>query len=361
MISSSAISSGTKTISHDRPHRRRNPLTGGWVVVSPHRAKRPWQGQVGAVVQSEVLAHDPECYLCAGNKRVSGATNPDYRGPFVFQNDFPALSPQDEKTATIGTELFQAQQVRGEARVICFSERHDLTLAQMDDARLALVVDVWIAQYQELAAKYQWIAIFENKGEMMGCSNPHPHGQIWASDHIPTEIEVEDRHQAKYYARQGRPLLVDYAGAEQEAGARVVSQTDHWLCVVPWWAVWPFETMILPKRHVRDLTGLNQRERADLGPFIGSIMRRYDNLFQTSFPYSMGWHGAPPQAQESDFWQVHAHVYPPLLRSATVRKFMVGYELLAEAQRDLTPEQAAERLNKVGDQHFRKRYAGTST
>ena len=341
-------------VTHDRAHRRRNPLTGDWVLVSPHRAKRPWQGQVGTVAPPVVASHDPDCYLCARNERISGATNPDYRGPFVFKNDFPALSPDDLPNTPTGPELFEAQQVCGEARVVCFSERHDLTLAQMDGAMLSAVVNIWIAQYQELASRYKWVAIFENKGEMMGCSNPHPHGQIWASDHIPTEIEIEDRHQADYVAAHDRPLLVDYAAAEQAARERVVDQTDHWMCVVPWWAVWPFETIVLPKRHVLDLTCLNDAEQADLGPFLGSIMRRYDNLFQTSFPYSMGWHGAPPKAPEPQHWQLHAHIYPPLLRSATVRKFLVGYELLAEAQRDLTSEQAATRLRDVGDRNFRK-------
>ena len=344
--------------SNDRPHRRRNPLTGDWVLVSPHRAKRPWQGHVGHPTSDAVQAHDPDCYLCAGNTRITGEMNPDYRGPYVFQNDFPALDPHDHATAAEGAPLFQRQGARGEARVVCFSERHDLTLAQMDDAMLSRVVDIWCEEYCALSQDYDWVAIFENKGEMMGCSNPHPHGQIWASDHVPTEIATEDKHQAAYFAQHGRALLKDYAEAEILAAERVVQQSKHWICVVPWWAVWPFETLILPKRHVVELSDLSADERADLGPFLGAVMRRYDNLFQTSFPYSMGWHGAPPKAPKKDHWQLHAHVYPPLLRSADVRKFMVGYELLAEAQRDLTPEQAAAQLIAVGHQDFRKSLKG---
>ena len=343
---------------NDRPHRRQNALTGDWILVSPHRAKRPWQGQVTKPKQDISVAHDPACFLCAGNRRVTGAINPNYTGPHVFQNDFPALDPSDTSTAPEGGPLFQRQAVRGEARVVCFSERHDLTLAQMDDAMLSRVVDVWCDEYRGLSQEYDWVAIFENKGEMMGCSNPHPHGQIWASDFIPNEVTREDAKQAAYFAQHGRSLLVDYSQAETLARDRVVQETEHWICVVPWWAVWPFETLILPKRAVTDLTDMTDAERADLGPFLGAMMRRYDNLFETSFPYSMGWHGAPPRATEKAHWQLHAHVYPPLLRSADVRKFMVGFELLAEAQRDLPPEQSAARLVSVGDHDFRKRPRG---
>lgn len=342
----------------DRPHRRQNALTGDWVLVSPHRGKRPWQGEVAHPKDDIAQPHDPACYLCAGNKRITGAVNPNYTGPHVFQNDFPALDPSDPSTPPQGAPLFQRQSVRGEARVVCFSERHDLTLAQMDDAMLSRVVDIWCDEYRALSQDYDWVAIFENKGEMMGCSNPHPHGQIWASDFIPTEVAREDASQEAYFAQHGSPLLVDYAQAEALAKDRIVQETEHWICVVPWWAVWPFETLIMPKRAVMDLADMSNAEQEDLGPFLGAVMRRYDNLFETSFPYSMGWHGAPPRTKDKDHWQLHAHVYPPLLRSADVRKFMVGYELLAEAQRDLTPEQATARLVAVGDQDFRKRAEG---
>jgi UDPglucose--hexose-1-phosphate uridylyltransferase len=333
-----------------RPHRRFNPLTGDWVLVSPHRTQRPWQGQVEAVASERRPAYDPTCYLCPGNTRAGGHANPAYATTFVFDNDFSALVPGDVPTTSPPVDpLLVAAPVSGICRVICFSPRHDLTLAEMDAAAVAGVVDTWAAETEALGERYRWVQVFENKGAVMGCSNPHPHGQVWASSALPTEAAAEDREQRRYLDAQGSPLLVDYLARERAAGARVVAESDGFTALVPFWAIWPFETMIVPRRHVRRLPELAAAERADLAALLGTLLRAYDRLFGVSFPYSMGWHGAPfGQGDEPhDHWQLHAHVYPPLLRSATVKKFMVGYELLAEPQRDLTPEQAATRLRDL--------------
>jgi len=348
----------------DHPHRRHNPLTGDWVLVSPHRAKRPWQGQQEAVDRAARPAHDPGCYLCAGNLRVNGERNPDYQGCFVFENDFAALTP-DTPDAHGGPEhadpLFRTMSARGTSRVICFSPDHGKSLPQLTLPALREVIDTWAAQSAELGASYPWVQVFENKGAVMGCSNPHPHGQIWASSYLPALVATEDRQQRDYFTRHGRALLLDVAEREAAAGERVVVETDHWLAVVPYWAAWPFETLLLPKFAVQRLEDLDDARRADLAVALKRLSTRYDNLFETSFPYSMGWHGAPyPEVSgesmatavapsDNAAWQLHAHFYPPLLRSASVRKFMVGFEMLAEAQRDLTPEQAAERLRAVPD------------
>ncbi|WP_408634500.1 UDP-glucose--hexose-1-phosphate uridylyltransferase [Paracoccus zhejiangensis] len=337
----------------EAPHRRFNPLKGEWVLVSPHRNLRPWQGKQESAAITQHPAHDPGCYLCAGNRRNSGAVNPDYRGPYVFENDFPALLSDNPSGGTQGDPLFRAANVRGTARVICFSERHDLTLAELGTPGIRKVVDCWADQIEDLGAAYDWVAIFENKGAIMGCSQPHPHGQIWASDFLPNEVAREDECQRRHLSETGTVLLVDYAAAESAQAERVVIENDDWIAVVPWWAVWPFETLVLPRRHVLRLPDLTGTERDGLADLLGRLCSRYDNLFETEFPYTMGWHGAPTAAGRWDHWQLHAHFYPPLLRSATVRKFMVGYELLSEAQRDLTPEQAAERLRSLPDQHFK--------
>ncbi len=352
-----AVASGP--VGRAAPHRRRNLLTGDWVLVSPHRLERPWQGQVERAPAAGRPAYDPACYLCPGNERAAGVRNPPYATTYVFTNDFPALLPDPGPAAPAPAPLLETAPVRGTCRVVCFSPRHDLTLPEMSRAEIRAVVDLWAAQTEELGREYRWVQVFENKGSIMGCSNPHPHGQIWALDALPTEPAAEDRRQREHLVLTGQPLLVEYARVEREAGERVVVENEHWLAVVPYWATWPFETLLLPRRHVTRLPELDERERAALADALKALLTRYDNLFETSFPYSMGWHGAPHDGSPAEHWQLHAHFHPPLLRSATVRKFMVGYEMLAEAQRDLTPEQAAARLRAVSDIHFRERASGT--
>ncbi len=340
----------------EHSHRRYNPLSGHWVLVSPHRAKRPWQGQQEASDDSPRPAHDPLCYLCAGNSRVTGERNPDYAGTFVFTNDFAALMRQAPE-APAGTDaLFQTQAARGTSRVICFSPDHSKTLPELSLPALTEVVNTWCAQSAELGAHYPWVQVFENKGAAMGCSNPHPHGQVWATSYVPDEPAREDALQTAYHAQHGQPLLLALAEREAALGERVVVQTQHWLAIVPYWATWPFETLLLPRFAVQRLPQLDPAQRADLALALRQLTSRYDNLFHCSFPYSMGWHGAPfdgRSASAAQAWQLHAHFYPPLLRSASVRKFMVGFEMLAEAQRDLTPEQAAARLRAQSDVHYR--------
>lgn len=336
----------------EHPHRRYNPLNGEWVLVSPHRMKRPWQGQVERAAAESRPEHDPHCYLCPGNERAGGLRNPQYHNTFVFVNDFAALLP-NTPAAPPSNPLLRGESVSGTCRVICFSPRHDLTLPEMSRPAIRQVVDVWAAQTAELGQQYRWIQVFENKGAIMGCSNPHPHGQIWALDVLPNEPAKEDKQQRDYWDRSGRVLLLDYAKLEWEQGQRVVVSNDHWLAVVPYWAIWPFELLLLPRRHVSRLPDLTDTERDALADILKRLLTRYDNLFETSFPYSMGWHGAP-YGQAGDHWQLHAHFYPPLLRSATVKKFMVGFEMLGEAQRDLTAEQAAGRLRSLSDHHYRE-------
>lgn len=337
----------------DHPHRRLNPLTGEWVQVSPHRMKRPWQGQVEKTPPDTRPAYDPTCYLCPGNARAGSAHNPDYDHTFVFDNDFAALLP-DVPPGGEPHPLLRLEAVRGTCRVICFSPRHDLTLPEMPAADIRRVVDVWAEQTAVLGQQYQWVQVFENKGAIMGCSNPHPHGQIWALDALPNEPFKEEGAQRRYWEENGRSLLLDYLHLELEQGERLVVENEHWVALVPYWAVWPFELLLLPRRHLLRLPDLAAAERDALASILKRLLTRYDNLFETSFPYSMGWHGAPFGA-ENAHWQLHAHFYPPLLRSATVKKFMVGYEMLAEAQRDLTAEQAAQRLRSASEVHYRLR------
>jgi UDPglucose--hexose-1-phosphate uridylyltransferase len=279
--------------------------------------------------------------------RANGERNPNYEGTFVFTNDFAALLPDPIAQVKDSDPLLRADPVAGTCRVICFSPRHDLTLAHMPPAAIALVIETWANQIAELGQTYRWVQVFENKGEIMGCSNPHPHGQVWASDSLPNEIQKEDRRQRRFLEEQGTPLLVNYAKLELERRDRVVVENASWLAVVPFWAVWPFEILLLPRRHVLRLPDLTPEERTGLAEILSRLLIRYDGLFATSFPYSMGWHGAPTDDGSYDYWQLHAHFYPPLLRSASVKKFMVGYEMLAEPQRDLTPEQAAQQLRAV--------------
>lgn len=336
------------------PHRRYNPLTDEWVLVSPQRTRRPWAGQVERPPAVSRPAYDPHCYLCPGNLRAGGIRNPHYEGTFVFTNDFPALEPETPMGEIAPHPLLRACGERGTCRVICFSPRHDLTLAEMPVPAIRLVVDAWVEQVMELGRRYRWVQVFENKGEMMGASNPHPHGQIWASAGMPTLPAKEDAAQRAYLSAHGRPLLLDYAELELQRQERLVVWNEDWLVVVPFWAVWPFETMLLPRRHVRHLGELGPAERDSLADILKRLLVRYDNLFEVPFPYSMGWHGAPLEPAYPH-WQLHAHFYPPLLRSALVRKFVVGYEMLAEPQRDLTPEEAASRLRALSERHYLER------
>ncbi|MGC9400175.1 MAG: UDP-glucose--hexose-1-phosphate uridylyltransferase [Anaerolineae bacterium] len=339
----------------EHPHRRYNPLTGEWLLVSPHRARRPWKGKVEKKPEETRPRYDPDCYLCPGNERAGGARNPDYKSTFVFTNDFAALLPDVPKTEMRPHPLLRAQTERGTCRVICFSPRHDLTLAEMPVPAIRTVVDLWAEQTLELGQDYRWVQVFENKGALMGCSNPHPHGQIWAGDVLPNEPFKEDRHQRAYLEEHGAPMLVDYVALEAEQQTRTVVENEDWLAVVPYWAFWPFETLVLPRRHVLRLPDLTDDERDALTALLKRLLVKYDNLFETSFPYSMGWHGAPFDDEDHAHWQLHAHFYPPLLRSATVKKFRVGYEMLAESQRDLTAEQAAARLRALSETHYRTR------
>jgi UDPglucose--hexose-1-phosphate uridylyltransferase len=339
----------------EHPHRRRNVLTGEWVLVSPHRTKRPWQGQVERLPAEERPAYDPTCYLCPGNERAGGKRNPPYTGTFVFDNDFAALLPEGPRSVIDQGPFFQTEAETGLCRVICFSPRHDLTLPEMALPDIRRVIDVWAEQISELGSRPEinYVQIFENKGAAMGSSNPHPHGQLWANFRVPQEPEKEDRQQRAYWEQQESPLLVDYVAAELQAQERVVLSNDDWVVVVPYWAVWPYETLLLPRRHVTQLPDLTGDERDTLAEILKRLLIRYDNLFETSFPYSMGWHGQPTDGGSHLHWQLHAHFYPPLLRSATVKKFMVGYEMLANPQRDITAEQAADRLRGLSDVHYR--------
>jgi UDPglucose--hexose-1-phosphate uridylyltransferase len=340
------------TIIQDQPHRRRNPLTGEWVLVSPHRTQRPWQGKMETAAVAQLPAYDPNCYLCPGNPRASGASNPPYTGVYVFDNDFSALLPAAQSAAAIDHPFLRQEMVSGTCRVLCFSPRHDLTLALMEVADIRRVVDLWAEQVQELGQLYPWVQIFENRGEIMGCSNAHPHGQLWAGSALPNEPAKEDAHQHLYREERTSVLLLDYLELESTQGNRLVEENDHWVALVPFWAVWPFETLLLPRRHVGRLPDLQASERQSLAAILKRLLTRYDNLFAVSFPYTMGWHGAPTSAGDFSHWQLHAHFYPPLLRSATVKKFMVGYEMLSEPQRDITPEAAAERLRSLPAAHF---------
>lgn len=336
-------------------HLRYNPLSGNWVTVAPHRTKRPWQGQVEKQPQELRQRYDPNCYLCPGNKRAGGQQTPDYDQTFVFDNDFSSLLPNGPRGDVSEGRFFQARAESGICRVMCFSPRHDLTLPEMAEESIRQVIDCWADQLAELGNReyVNYVQIFENKGQIMGCSNPHPHGQIWGNWSVPDEPAKEDQHQRAYYAQHQSVMLMDYLIDELEAAERVIIDESHWVALVPYWAVWPFETLVLPRRHVTSMSALSTGEKNNLAKILKRLLTRYDNLFETSFPYSMGWHGQPTDGQKHAHWQLHAHFYPPLLRSATVKKFMVGYEMLAMPQRDLTAERAAQQLRNASEVHFR--------
>ena len=334
-------------------HRRYNPLLDEWVLCSPQRLERPWQGQLERPAEESLPRHDPGCYLCPGNARANGRRNPDYAGTYAFDNDFPALNPEAPERLE-GDGLLVARSERGRCRVLCFSPRHDLSLAQLSPAQVRLVVDAWAEETEQLGAApaTRYVQVFENKGALMGCSNPHPHGQLWAVEHVPSQPLRKVMSQSRYHRAHGSDLLGDYLERELREKERLVCANEHWVALVPFWAVWPFETLLLPRRRVPELPQLGGDERDALAEIVAGLNVRYDNLFRCSFPYSMGWSGRPLDGDEHAGWRLHASFVPPLLRSATIRKFLVGYELAAEPQRDLTAEQAALQLRSQPARHY---------
>jgi UDPglucose--hexose-1-phosphate uridylyltransferase len=330
-------------------HRRHNPLTGEWVLVSPHRTERPWQGQVEQAVRPAMLEYDPECYLCPGNARAGGQRNPQYQGTFVFDNDYAALRPDTPEGTYNEGRLIRAQAESGLCRVICFSPRHDLSFAQLPVPAVRAVVDTWAEETRALQARggIAAVQVFENRGAMMGASNPHPHGQVWANATVPPVLATEAFMQDAHQARHGSCLLCDYLADELRLGLRIVLENAHFVALVPFWATWPFETLLLPRGHAHDLPSLDDAQRGSLADALRRLTDAYDRVFDCPFPYTCGWHQAPAGGNPREFFHLHAHYYPPLLRSATVRKFMVGYEMLAGAQRDITPEAAAARLRAL--------------
>ncbi|WP_419176588.1 UDP-glucose--hexose-1-phosphate uridylyltransferase [Desulfosediminicola sp.] len=344
----------------ERPHRRFNRLTGEWVLVSPHRAKRPWSGLNEEPEKGKASQYDPDCYLCPGNVRAEGADNPQYTSTFVFTNDFAALLPEDGTgSASDSDDLLRAEPESGICRVICYSPRHDLTVARMSQEMVLAIVDTWQREYAELGARsdINHVQIFENRGLIMGCSNPHPHGQIWANQTIPTLPAAEDCQQRNYLREKGKCLLCSYLERELTEGERILFANDSFVALVPYWAVWPFETMILPRHHRSSINNLTLTEKNDLAEMMIRLGICYDNLFLSSFPYSMGLHQQPTDGGDHPHWHWHMHYLPPLLRSQTVRKHMVGYELLAMPQRDITPESAAERLRGLSVRHYTEKIA----
>lgn len=348
----------TKFEPTEHPHRRYNPLLDEWVLVSPHRAKRPWQGQTEEANKEQRPKYVEDCYLCPGNKRVNGDSNPEYKEPFVFDNDFAALKPEVVEPEENKSVFFYSKPEAGKARVICFSPRHDLTLPEMDIKDIEKVVRVWIREYKDLGAdeSINYVQIFENKGAIMGCSNPHPHGQIWAQQHLPTKVEKLDKNQKKYFEEHHSTLLGDYLKEElSKKDERILIENETFVALIPFWAIWPYEAMILPKRAVQNIAELTEEEIKDYAEILKGLTVMYDNLFETSFPYSAGIHQSPTDGKSHPHWHMHMSFYPPLLRSATVKKFMVGYEMMAESQRDLTAEQSAERLKSLPKIHYKSR------
>ena len=338
----------------EHPHRRYNPLTREWVLVSPHRTARPWQGQIEEASSETQPAYDPTCYLCPGNARAGGVKNPSYTGTFVFENDFAALRPDTPAGEVKEDDLLIARSEAGICRVVCFSPRHDLTISRMDVTDLKRVVETWAEQFLELGgmANINAVQIFENRGAMMGASNPHPHGQIWANESLPNELTKEVNSFEQYYAQHRVSLLSSYLALEQRHAERIICANDHFTALVPFWAVWPYEILLVSNREVTGMDELSEAEREGLAEILKRITTSYDNLFNVPFPYTMGFHQRPTDDNAHAGFHLHAHFYPPLLRSATVRKFMVGYEMLATPQRDITPEMAASRLREVGEKHY---------
>lgn len=347
----------------DKPHSRKNILTGETVLVSPHRLKRPWQGKTEDIQSDTRLSYDPKCYLCPENTRANGEENPKYDDTFVFTNDFAALLPDKSVAPFHEADLLTAEPISGTCRVVCFSPRHDLTLAEMTNGQITKVVETWTKEFEDLSAKedISYVQIFENRGALMGCSNPHPHGQIWATSDVPYEVHREDYHQKNWYEDKGSLLVQDYINLELKKEERLVVKNDSWVVVVPWWAKWPFETLVVPISPKPNLLSVNDKQKTDLADIIRQLTIRYDNLFEISFPYTMGFHQAPCDGSSNDHWCMHAHFYPPLLRSATVQKFMVGFEMLAMPQRDLTPEQAAKMLRELPSIHYKETKSGASS
>jgi UDPglucose--hexose-1-phosphate uridylyltransferase len=340
---------------NEHPHRRFNPLLNEWILVSPHRAKRPWQGQNETPSTENSVAYDENCYLCAGNTRSNGEQNPKYDACYVFDNDFPALLEYDISFESKSNPLFQIKPEKGINRVICFSPKHNITLAEMDMKEIKNVIHTWKEEYATLGSKdfINYVQIFENKGSVMGCSNPHPHGQIWAQSSLPTQVEKTQKSLQAYFEKNNTSLLEDYLKQELVEQERIVIENEHFVVLVPFWATWPFETMIISKRHFGSLLGLTTKESEALAEAIQGITVKYDNLFETSFPYSAGIHQAPTDRISHPEWHLHMHFYPPLLRSASVKKFMVGYEMLGEAQRDISPEKSAEMLRNLPNTHYK--------
>lgn len=327
------------------PHRRHNPLTDEWVLVSAGRTDRPWQGITENPPPNHRPHYDPTCYLCPGNTRANGDTNPGYGQTFVFDNDFSALQ-LDTPSQVLADGLIRAESEAGTCRVICYSPRHDLDLASLPPSEIRAVVELWAAQIEELSVDHRWVQVFENRGAAMGASNPHPHGQVWAGSALPDEPRMEDSNQRRYYEGRGSTMLMDYL-SQEIVGDRIVTFNDTWVALVPYWAVWPFEMLVLPRRHVSSMPATSPEERDGLADVLADFLGRYDQVFDQPFPYSMGWHGAPSPVDAHPHWQLHAHFYPPLLQSASLRKHMVGYELLAEKQRDITAETVAARLREL--------------
>ncbi len=340
----------------EHSHRRYNALTGEWVLVSPHRSKRPWQGKVEKIETENRPPYDATCYLCPGNPRAGGKKNPAYADTFVFDNDFAALQPDIPGGVHNVNDLLLAKAEQGICRVICFSPKHNLTLPQLQVSEIEKVIDVWIDEFITLSSKQDinYVQIFENKGEMMGCSNPHPHGQIWAQKSIPVEVEKENIRQQEYFTLHNISLLSAYLDLETPGGERLILRNNSFIVLTPFWAVWPYETIVIPRRPMKDISVMTKEEKKDFADIIKRLTVRYDNLFNVSFPYSAGIHQAPADGNSNEHWHWHMHFYPPLLRSATIKKFMVGYEMLANPQRDITPEFSAERLRSLPAAHYLK-------